>query len=100
MKLIAVNSAEAVFEAFHDPQLSEMNEWIIDGSGVAGFRAWQNWVWVQWAWEKPAADGRVVRFHRSFELECARFDRIIVNAALPEGGHYRLRAETDAGPRE
>src|SRR5205085_12664152 len=81
-------------------QLSELNEWTIDGRGVAGFRVWQNWVWVQWAWEKPAEDGRVVRFHRRLDLACANYDRIIVNAALLEGGHYWLRAETDAGMRQ
>ena len=99
MKLTPINSAEAVVEAFHDPQLSELKQWTVDGTGVHGFRVWQNWVWVQWAWEKPADDGRVVRFARKLEIDCSSYDRLIVNVALPEGGHYRIHAETDAGPR-
>ena len=60
MKLTPINSAEAVFEAFHDPQISELSQWSVTGDGVPGFKFWQNWIWVQWAWEKPAPDGRLV----------------------------------------
>lgn len=100
MRLTPINSAEAVFEAFHDPQLSELKQWTVTAEGVTGFKVWQNWVWVQWEWQRPAADGLVVRFHRTLDLDCSAYDRLIVNAAIPEGGTYTLRAETDAGPRE
>jgi len=100
MRLTPINSAEAVFEAFHDPQLSELKQWTVTAEGVTGFKVWQNWVWVQWEWQQPAADGQVVRFHRTLDLDCSAYDRLIVNAAIPEGGTYTLRAETDAGPRE
>ncbi|MEY3775836.1 MAG: hypothetical protein RLZZ129_2616 [Verrucomicrobiota bacterium] len=100
MRLTPINSAEAVFEAFHDPQLSELKQWTVTAEGVTGFKVWQNWVWVQWEWQRPAADGLVVRFHRTLDLDCSAHDRLIVNAAIPEGGTYTLRAETDAGPRE
>lgn len=99
MRLTPINSAEAVFEAFHDPQLSELAQWTVTSDGVTGFEVWQNWVWVQWEWGQPAADGRVVRFARALDLDCSRYDRVILNAAIPEGGHYVLNAETDAGPR-
>lgn len=99
MRLTPINTAEAVFEAFHDPQLSELKHWTVTADGAAGFRHWQNWLWVQWAWQQPAADGRVVRFHRRFDVDCAGYDRVIINAAIPEGGWYVLSAETDAGPR-
>ena len=99
MKTIPINSAEAVIEPFHDPQLSELSQWTVTGDGVTGFKFWQNWLWVQCAWERPAADGRVVRFFRAREFDCSGYDRIIVNAAIPEGGWFTLHAETDAGPR-
>jgi hypothetical protein len=99
MKLTPINSAEAVFEAFHDEQLSELSQWSVTGDGVSGFKFWQNWIWVQWAWEKPAADGRVVRFHRALDLDCSAYDRVICCVALPEGGYFTIHAETDAGPR-
>ena len=47
MRLTPINSAEAVFEAFHDPQLSELKHWSVTAEGVTGFKVWQNWVWVQ-----------------------------------------------------
>ena len=94
MKTIPINSAEAVIEPFHDPQLSELSQWTVTGDGVTGFKFWQNWLWVQCAWERPAADGRVVRFFRAREFDCSGYDRIIVNAASPEGGWFTLHAET------
>lgn len=99
MRLTPINSAEAVFEAFHDSQLSELSQWTVSAPGTTGFKVWQNWCWVQWEWSKPAEDGLVVRFERVLELDCSRYDRVIINAAIPEGGRYRLHAETDAGPR-
>ena len=99
MKLTPINSAEAVFEAFHDPQISELSQWSVTGDGVPGFKFWQNWIWVQWAWEKPAPDGRLVRFHRTYDLDCSAYDRLIFCTAMPEGGYFEIRAETDAGPR-
>lgn len=99
MRLTPINSAEAVFEAFHDPQLSELEKWNVTSEGVTGFKVWQNWVWVQWEWGQPAPDGRVVRFERSLDVDCSRYDRVIINAAIPEGGHYVISADTDAGPR-
>ncbi|MFI5356349.1 MAG: hypothetical protein ACHQ4G_03340 [Opitutales bacterium] len=100
MRLTPINSAEAVFEAFHDQMLSEFDRWQVTADGVTGFKIWQNWIWVQWTWQQPAPDGRVVRFHRALDLACSDYDRLIVNVCLPEGGSFRLRAETDAGVRE
>jgi hypothetical protein len=99
MKLTPINSAEAVFEAFHDPQISELNQWTVTADGVTGFKIWQIWVWVQWTWQQPAPDGLVVRFTRALDLDCSAYDRIIVCVALPAGGTMALHAETDAGPR-
>ena len=99
MRLTPINSAESVFEAFHDPQISELSQWSVTGDGVAGFKFWQNWIWVQWAWEKPAGDGCIVRFSRQLDLDCSRHDRLVICAALPEGGTFTLHAETNAGPR-
>lgn len=99
MRLTPINSAEAVFEAFYDPQLSQLEKWAVSAEGVIGFKIWQNWAWVQWTWQEPAPDGRIVRFSRQLDLDCSGYDRLIVNAAIPEDGHYTLLAETDAGPR-
>ncbi|MCF7689074.1 MAG: heparinase II/III-family protein [Cephaloticoccus sp.] len=99
MRPTPINCAETVFEAFHDPQISEFTQWTVTGPGVTGSKVWQNWIWVQWEWQQPAPDGLVIRFQRNLNLPCADFDRLIVNAAMPEGGIYTLHAETDAGPR-
>jgi hypothetical protein len=38
MRLTPINSAEAVFEAFHDPQLSQLTQWSVTAPGVSGFK--------------------------------------------------------------
>lgn len=100
MRVTPINSAEAVFEAFHDPQLSELSRWHADSTGTSGFRIWQNWLWVQWEWSHPGQGGRVMALTRTFDLPCERYDRIIMCSTLPEGGYFVLRAETEAGVRE
>lgn len=100
MRLTPINSAEAVFEAFHDPQLSEFKQWTVSSDGVRGFKIWQNWVWVQWEWQQPADNGLVARFTRKLDLDCSAYDRLIINASIAEGGYYTLKVETDAGPRQ
>ena len=99
MRTTPINSAEAVFESFHDPEISELKEWTVDSDGVRGFKVWQNWIWVQWSWEAPADDGQVVHFHRQLDLDCSNYDRLIVCVAMPEGSTVRLEAETDADRR-
>ena len=97
MRPTPINSAETVFEAFHDPHISEFDQWTVDAPGVTGSKVWQNWIWVQWEWQQSASDGLVVRFRRELDLDCSSFDRLIVCAAMPEGGSFTLHAETDAG---
>jgi hypothetical protein len=99
MRLTPINSAEAIFEAFFDPQLSELARWEADAAGIPGFRIWQNWIWIQWTWERPAPDGRVLRLSRRHDLDCSGYDRLIACVTLPAGATLTIRAETDLGPR-
>ncbi|QYM80236.1 heparinase II/III-family protein [Horticoccus luteus] len=101
MRVTPINSAEAVFEAFFDEQLSELSRWTADVPGVSGFKLTQSWAFVIVNWERPAADGLVLRLHRRFapELDCTAYDRLLVAINLPEDSVITLAAETDAGPR-
>jgi hypothetical protein len=100
MHLTAINSAEAVFEPFFDPHLSEISEWIVDAPGAMGVRQVTGWAFIVHQWQRPAPDGLVLRMVRRYEsLDCADYERIVVCLNLPEESVITISAETDAGPR-
>ena len=52
MRLIAINSAEAVFEPFFDKQLSDLDQWTIDAPGATGVSQSYGWAFVIIQWTK------------------------------------------------
>ncbi|MEZ5277346.1 MAG: heparinase II/III family protein [Opitutaceae bacterium] len=101
MHITPINSAEAVFAPFFDENLGELSHWTCDAPGAVGLRLTQSWAFVIVNWERPAADGLVLRLQRNFDgFDCSAYNRLIVSINLPEGSIIRLRAETDAGPVE
>ena len=100
MHLTAINSAEAVFEPFFDPHLSEIASWTIDAPGATGISQVRGWAFVIFQWTLPAPDGLVLRLRRSYgHLDCSAYERVVVSINLPEDSVITLAAETDAGPR-
>jgi hypothetical protein len=96
----AINSAEAVFEPFFDPHLSEISQWTVDAPGATGVRQVTGWAFIVHQWQRPAPDGLVLRMVRHYEsLDCADYERIVVCLNLPEDSVITISAETDAGPR-
>ncbi len=101
MRLIPINSAEAVFEPFFDSALSELSHWTVDAPGATGLSLVPNWAFVSFQWVLPAPDGLVLRMQRTYAkpVSCADYDRLLVTFNLPEEAVMTIRAETDAGPR-
>ena len=100
MHLTAINSAEAIFEPFFDPQLREIEQWTFDAPGATGTSKAPGWAFYTYQWEKPAPDGLVLRMRRRYEsLDCADYERLVVCLNLPEDSVITIAAETDAGPR-
>lgn len=100
MRITPINSAEAVFEPFFDERLSELDQWSSATPGAVGVKLTPSWAFVIINWEEPAADGLVLRLHRTYTgFDCSLYDRIIVAINLPEDSVISLAAETDAGPR-
>jgi hypothetical protein len=100
MRLTPINSAEAVFAPFFDERLGELPQWTADAPGALGLKLTQSWAFVIINWERPAADGLVLRLHRRFDgLDCSAYDRVLITINLPEDSVISIAAETDAGPR-
>jgi len=99
MRLIPINTAEAIFEPFFDGNINDLAHWTIDAPGAAGISHVQSWAFVIVSWTRPAPDGLVLRLHRRFEnLDCSRYDRLLACLNLPEESVITISAETDAGP--
>ncbi len=100
MRPTPINSAETIFAAFFEPRFDELTQWQTATTGVTGLKLTQGWAFATFNWERPAADGLVLRLHRRFDaLDCSRHDRLIACLNLPEDSVIHLAAETDAGPR-
>ncbi|MBK8857241.1 MAG: heparinase II/III family protein [Opitutaceae bacterium] len=100
MHLTAINSAEAIFEPFYDPQLREVTAWTFEAPGATGLSQAAGWAFYTVQWQKPAPDGLVLRMRRSYEdLDCSEYERLLVCINLPEDSVITIAAETDAGPR-
>lgn len=100
MRLTPINSAEAVFAPFFDERLGELAGWTADAPGALGHKLTQSWAFVIINWERPAADGLVLRLRRRFDaLDCSAYDRVLITINLPEDSVISIAAETDAGPR-
>ena len=100
MHLTAINSAEAVFEPFFDPYLSEFPAWTFAAPESVGLAESRGWAFHTFQWQRPTADGLVVRMHRQYEdLDCTDYERLVVCINLPEEARITIIAETDAGIR-
>ncbi len=100
MHLIAINSAEAIFEPFFDPHLREVEHWTFDAPGATGTSQAPGWAFYTYEWQRPAPDGLVLRMQRRYaDLDCSDYERVVVCLNLPEDSVITIAAETDAGPR-
>ena len=100
MRVIPINSAEAVFAPFFDERLGELATWTADAPGATGHKLTQSWAFVIINWEQPAPDGLVLRLRKTFPaLNCDAYDRLVVAINLPEDSTISLSVETEAGTR-
>ncbi|WP_181592606.1 heparinase II/III family protein [Paenibacillus sp. YN15] len=97
MRLIPINLAEAIFEPFWDPALSQLEQWTVHTAGEEGRRVEQNWCNVQFFWEKPSPSHQVLHMERSCQLDAAGYDTLVVSAVLPEDGWLVITAVTSKG---
>jgi hypothetical protein len=97
MKPTPINSAEAIFEPFWDPQLSGLPQWKIEPGAAHGLTISQNWCWASFEWARRPENGLALRMSRRFDLDCRGYDQLMVSASLPVGSVLRLSLATDCG---
>lgn len=99
MKPIAFNDAEAIIEAFWQPEISGFDAWEIDDGTAHRLQIFQNWAAVDFQWQSRPDSGPALRMRRAFAIDCSGHDRLLLAMTPPKGAIIRIQAETDAGPR-
>lgn len=96
---IPINTAEAIFEPFWDPQLSDLAQWKIRDGSRHGLKIWQNWCWVGFEWVSHPASGPALFMSLSRKVPCAGYDRLLLSLRAPPKSQVTVAAQTDRGAR-
>ncbi|HPO17471.1 MAG TPA: heparinase II/III family protein [Candidatus Hydrogenedentes bacterium] len=97
---IPLNVAEAILDPFWSTEISTFPQWTVDSGKDHGLIIKQNWSAVDYEWESAPKKGPALRLHRTFQVDCSRYDRLMVKAAIPAQARLHIIAETEKGKRE
>lgn len=94
MNTIPINSGEAVFEPFWDPEISEFDSWKVSVNDVGGLAIGQDWCFLAFKWESAVKDVPILEMSRCYSnLNCNDYDELVVSAALPKDSYLRVDIE-------
>jgi len=96
---VPINVAEAIIEPFWTPGLSGFDDWSVDDGTAHGLLIKQNWSAVDYEWARKPETGPALRLTKRFDVDCRRYDRLLVRLAPPKNTIVRIIAATDAGER-
>lgn len=101
MKRISINTAEAIFEPFWDPELREMERWSFELSEEAGTKLVDWWCSYNFEWQKARKGETVLSMSRDYPdgLPVGDYDLLLLSVMVPVGCAVRIEAATDHGPR-
>lgn len=97
IKPIPINMAEGIIEPFWSPELSGLDQWVMDSGDDYGLSIKQTWASVSFEWASRPAKGPALRMHRDFNINCTGYDCLLVRAAIPKQSILRITAVTDLG---
>ncbi len=95
-RVVPINTAEAIFAPFWDPQLEELARWEV-ASGESWGAVTQKWSWIELQWQKKAANGLALRLSRKLRLDCRGYDALLTAIMLPPGCRLKISLETRDG---
>lgn len=92
---VAYNEAEAIIEPFWTTELSGFEHWTVDQGDAHGLAIRQNWAAVDYEWASRPESGPALRMSRRFNVDCRRYDRLVVRVVMPRAAVLRVIASTD-----
>ena len=100
MQITPIHSAEAIVEAFWDPELRQTDRWDWNANERAGTRVLADW-WcsVNFEWQSAQPNEPVLTVSREYTpaLDVTRYDTLLLSVMVPLGCRVFLSAKTDSG---
>lgn len=97
---VPINCAEAIIEPFWTEGVSGFPKWTVQDGSAYGLDIYQHWFAVDFEWASKPAEGPALRMWRDFNVDCSRYNRLILRMAGPADSIMHIRVETDKGGRE
>ncbi len=86
MKPVNINVAESIFEPFWDPELSELDKWVISNKNASTVSLKQIWCNVHFIWKEKNPTQYAFTMSRDYDnLQTTNKDTMIISAALQTG---------------
>lgn len=96
---VPINTAEAIWEPFYDPQLSGLPDWKIRKGSRHGLTVAQNWCAVVFEWTRRPRSGPALSMQLTRRVDCSDYDRLLFVLLAPPGSRVTVTAATDRGER-
>ncbi|HOD52122.1 MAG TPA: heparinase II/III family protein [Candidatus Hydrogenedentes bacterium] len=97
---VPINCAEAIIEPFWSEGVSGFSKWTVEDGAAHGLYIHQHWFTVDFEWGRKPAQGPALRMWRDFNVDCSRYNRLILRMVGPRDAVMHIRVETDKGARE
>jgi len=95
MRAIPINAAEAIFEAFWDPEISGFREYSFRPNVNTRARISQFWCWVELTWETAKPGEHVATLTRELQLDLEDYDGLLVQCTMPDTAALTVRVIVD-----
>lgn len=128
MRPININVAEAIIEPFWDRNFTPIRSWDIDGvikpktegawwdnvpkshyidndgyeiliDETTGAYIKETWSGVIFGWNSACGEKPVIAMSKNFDINCARYNRLVLSAMIPKGAVLILYALTNEGEK-
>ncbi|MFO7973218.1 MAG: heparinase II/III family protein, partial [Candidatus Hydrogenedentota bacterium] len=97
---VPLNCAEAIIEPFWSEGVSGFPKWTVEDGSAYGLYVHQHWFTVDFEWASKPSEGPALRMWRDFNVDCSRYNRLILRMAGPKDSIMHIRVDTDEGVRE
>ena len=96
---VPINCAEAIIEPFWSEGVSGFSKWAVDDGAAHGLYIHQHWFTVDFEWARRPEQGPALRMWREFDVDCSRYNRLILRMAGPRDAVMHIEVDTDTGVR-
>ena len=95
MQPVPINDAEGIIEAFWDPVLSELTEYVFEPGDSTAAEVTQDWWCVALSWQKAKPGESIFTMRREMNVSLEGYDALRIRCAVPSSAKLILKAVID-----